>query len=264
MSLRTDSALPAATPVRLARYLAACGVASRRASEELIRAGLVQVNGIVVETPATTVTPGRDQVLCRGLPAVCQGTASVLLNKPPGVTCSARDAHARKLVGDLVPAHLGRLFTVGRLDRDSEGLILLTNDGDLAQRLAHPSNGVERTYEVTVHGDVGEAVLERLRQGIEDAGEFLRPLELTVAQRSREGCVLRFVLGSGRKREVRRLCRAAGLAVVVLRRVQFGPLRLGTLRPGEWRPLTPPELAALRAWRPAEVAACRHAVTRRQ
>jgi 23S rRNA pseudouridine2605 synthase len=149
-------------------------------------------------------------------------------------------------VGDLVPAQFGRLFTVGRLDRDSEGLILLTNDGALAQRLAHPTGAVERTYHVEVRGTVGEGVLGRLRGGIEDAGEFLRPLAVTVAQRSRDGAVLRFVLRTGRKREVRRLCRAAGLAVLVLRRVQFGPLCLGDLQPGQWRELSSAELAALR------------------
>ncbi len=238
---------PAAGRVRLARYLASCGVASRRACEDLIRSGAVRVNGVAVTSPATTVVPGQDQVSCGGVAAVPRDPIYVLLNKPAGVTCSARDPHAGRLVRDLVPAHLGRLFTVGRLDRDSEGLVLLTNDGALAQGLAHPSNGVERAYEVEVEGPAGARTLDRLRQGVWDEGEFLRPVRVEALRAGSRGRLLRVVLTTGRKREVRRLCRAVGLEVVALRRVRFGPLRLGTLPAGRWRFLTPAEMAALRA-----------------
>jgi len=248
--MKPDGAQPVLAgggPVRLARYLASCGMASRRACEELIRSGDVLVNGTSVSTPAFTVVPGRDQVYCRGVPCVSRGAVYILANKPRGVTCSARDPHAGRLVGDLLPPGLGRLFTVGRLDRDSEGLILLTNDGELAQSLAHPSGGTRRTYEVEVRGRVDQAVTELLRRGVEDAGEFLRPLVVTVGRATADGGRLQFVLGTGRKREVRRLCHAVGLQVQTLVRTRFGPLRLGSLQPGEWRYLSESEVAALRA-----------------
>ena len=232
--------------VRLARYLASAGVASRRACEELIRAGLVRVNGQTVSTPAFTVAPGRDQVDYRGAAVVPRPPVWLVLNKPPGYTCSARDEHAEKLIFELIPAHFGRLFSVGRLDRESEGLIVLTNDGDLAQDLAHPSRQVRKTYYVETRGTLSPAGLARLRQGITDAAEFLRPLTVTLLSAVGARTCLRFVLVDGRKREVRRLCAAVGLEVLLLRRERLGPLHLGTLRPGQWRALDAPEIEALR------------------
>lgn len=244
MSDPADSA--ATAPVRLARFLAAGGLASRRACEDIIRAGRVTVNGQAVTTPACTVVPDRDQVLCDGRPVCPQRPLCLLLNKPVGYTCSARDDHAERLVYELVPKNLGRLFSVGRLDRDSEGLILLTNDGDLAQRLAHPSGGIRKVYHVEVRGRVDAETLGALRRGIVDDGEFLKPLAVTLHRLSRGRIGLAMTLQEGRKREVRRLCAAQGLAVLRLRRVAFGPLRLGSLPAGAWRDVSAAELEALR------------------
>jgi pseudouridine synthase len=246
MTPPTDTAGRPAGSVRLARFLASCGVASRRACEELIRAGHIQVNGAAVSTPAFTVVPGRDRVHCRGAAVLPQSPVWLLLNKPPGYTCSARDEHAERLVFELVPAPLGRLFSVGRLDRDSEGLLVLTNDGDLAQDLAHPSRQVRKTYYVEARGALGAAGLARLRRGFTDAGEFLRPLAVTLLSVDGDQTCLRFTLQDGRKREIRRLCAAVGLEVLRLRRETLGPLRLGALPLGQWRPLDPTELEALR------------------
>lgn len=232
--------------VRLARFLASCGVASRRACEELIQTGLIRVNGETVLTPAFTVVPGRDRVDCRGVAVVQQPPVWLVLNKPPGYTCSARDEHAAKLIFELIPARFGRLFTVGRLDRDSEGLIVLTNDGDLAQGLAHPSKRVPKAYYVEAQGTLGPGGLAKLRHGITDAGEFLRPTEVALQGVADDRTCLRFVLQDGRKREVRRLCAAVGLGVVLLRRERLGPLVLGDLSLGQWRTLDATELAALR------------------
>jgi 23S rRNA pseudouridine2605 synthase len=246
MNAPADSPVRPAGSIRLARFLASCGVASRRACEELIQRGLVRVNGAIVSTPATSVVPGDDRVDCRGVPVQPQAPVWLLLNKPAGYTCSARDAHAARLVFELLPAHLGRLFSVGRLDRDSEGLLVLTNDGDLAQRLAHPSRQVRKTYLVEAQGALSRAALAGLRQGITDAGEFLRPLTVALERAHGDQVCLRFVLQEGRKREVRRLCAAVGLKVLRLRRTMLGPLCLGQLRPGEWRHLDAAEIAALR------------------
>lgn len=235
-----------ADSIRLARFLASCGLASRRASEELIRAGHIRVNGETVLTPACSVIAGRDRVDYRGVAVVQQPPVWLLLNKPPGYTCSARDEHAAKLIFELIPTRFGRLFTVGRLDRDSEGLIILTNDGDLAQALSHPSQRVPKAYFVEAQGTLGPGGLARLRRGITDAGEFLRPTEVALHSVVGERTCLRFVLEDGRKREVRRLCAAVGLGVVLLRRERLGPLVLENLGLGQWRPLDATELAALR------------------
>lgn len=247
MTTPADSAAGVPGAIRLARYLAAGGVASRRACEDLIRAGVVSVNGTAVLTPAVNVIPGRDQVCCRGQPVRSQTLVCLVLNKPVGYTCSARDEHARHLVYELIPARFGRLFTVGRLDRDSEGLIVLTNDGDLAQLLAHPSRGVRKVYRVDVRGRLDEDCLARLRTGVlDDDGDFLRPAAAEVLGHGAAGGTLRLVLQEGRKREIRRLCAAVGLRVQRLQRVAFGPLRLGTLGVGAWRELAEAEVTALR------------------
>ncbi len=233
--------------MRIARYLAAAGLGSRRACEELVRAGAVTVNGERLDSPARNVVPGQDRVCVRGRPVVPEKPVHLALNKPPGYTCSRSDSHAGRLVHELIPAHLGRLFTVGRLDRDSEGLILLTNDGDFAQAVAHPSGEIEKVYHVDCRGEFTAADRARLLAGVRDEGEFLRPREVRLLDQRGDRCRLEFRLGEGRKREVRRLCRAAGLRVERLVRRAIGPLALGSLAAGAWRELAPAEVAALRA-----------------
>ena len=232
--------------MRIARFLAGAGVGSRRGCEEIVRRGEVQINGERISDPACNVRPGLDRVTLAGRELSLSPKVSILLNKPPGYTCSAQDRHARHLVFELVPTDLGRLFTVGRLDRDSEGLLVLTNDGDLAQALAHPRHGVEKEYHVSCRGQGNDEQLARLRRGVRDDGEWLCPLSVQCLSQGRETCTLRLVLGEGRKREIRRLCQAVGLRVKTLRRVSLGPLTLGDLARGAWRQLKPEEVRALR------------------
>jgi 23S rRNA pseudouridine2605 synthase len=236
---------PRPAPVRIARFLAAAGLGARRTCEQFLTSGKVTVNGALVLSPATTVDPRCDHVCFEGRPVQAQARQYLLLNKPCGYTCSARDAHAERLVFELVPASMGRLFTVGRLDRDSEGLLLLTNDGALALRLAHPRYGVAKVYRVWVRGEVTPALLIQFRRGVTDAGEELRALRAEVREQWPGGALVELSMAEGRKREIRRLCQAVGLRVTRLQRIALGPLQLGDLAPGQWRLLTPAERAAL-------------------
>ncbi len=237
-------------PQRIAKFLAAAGLGSRRQCEEFVTAGLVQVNGTTIADLATRVRPGHDQIRCRNKPVVIDQARYLLLNKPPGFTCSARDSHAERLVAELLPAAAGRLFTVGRLDRDSEGLLLCTNDGDLAQSLAHPRHEVPKYYEVTVAGEVDQSVLRSMENGLMDNGEFLAVRRASMRRAGASTCILELTLTGGKKREIRRLCSCHRLRVTRLLRVGFGPLRLGNLASGACRPLTPAELQALRSPHP--------------
>ena len=234
--------------MRIARYLAMAGVASRRACEELLASHCVEVNGERVTSPALKVDPHRDQVYFDGRPLRPSERYYLLLYKPVGVTCSSHDRHAARLVRELLPQHFGRLFTVGRLDRDSEGLLVCTNDGQFAQRVAHPRHGVEKTYRVYVRDRVDNAVLRRMRGGLVSEGEVLRPRKLRrIAVHGGKTMIteLEIVLQEGRKREIRRLCQAVGADIVRLQRIGIGPIFDAELKPGQWRHLRKSEVAAL-------------------
>lgn len=242
-------------PVRLQKLIAAAGVASRRSAEQLIREGRVSVNGAVSRQPGQTALPGRDDVRVDGRPLRPPSASTYLmLHKPAGVVTTVRDRHAAHTIMSLLPAGSPRLFPIGRLDRESEGLLLLTDDGDFAQRLLHPRYRIEREYAVLVRGSLSEKTLAALRDGADVEGAHVRPVRVTVRpppppidSTAVPGTGwLRITLGEGRRREVRVLCAAAGLSVVRLVRVRFGPLHLGDLTTGSTRPLTPAELAALR------------------
>jgi len=232
--------------VQLARYLAQCGVAARRACDDLIKAGRVTVNG----NPGLTtmrVILDQDVVAVDGREVRPEELHYYLLHKPSGYTCSAADAHAEYLALDLLQLpHQVRVFSVGRLDRESEGLLLFTNDGELAHRLLHPSYGIRKTYDVEVAGEVTAEGLAALRAGIEDDGERLVALSTEVVDQWTDGAWLRIIVAEGRKREIRRMCRFLGLTVTALRRTQFGPLVLENWRPGHYRRLTAAEVARLR------------------
>jgi len=231
--------------MRLARFLAAGGLGSRRSCEELIRAGRVTVNGESVETPALNVDPDSDEIRLDGRAVQLAAFRYLLLHKPPGVTCSMSDEHARELVADLLPVHLGRLFPVGRLDRDSEGALICTNDGAFADRLMHPRHRIEKTYRVHVRGSLSSNLPKRLHHGIQDGPDFLHVQRAVFLAKNPSGGVLELVLNQGRKREIRRLCSAFDLRVVRLVRTAVGPVRLGNLPPGKWRFLTRNELLEL-------------------
>lgn len=224
--------------MRLQKYLAQAGVASRRAAEQLIVDGRVAVNGAVVRTLGTRVDPERDRVAVDGREVRPSATEWIALHKPAGYVSTRRDPQARPTLYDLLPRELHRLFYVGRLDADSEGLVLLTNDGDAAHALLHPRFGVERVYEAEVQGDPPPRVLALLLEGVQLEDGIARALR---AERLAPGRV-RLTLTEGRKREVRRLLAAVGHPVRRLLRTRYGPVELGSLAPGEWRPLATHEI----------------------
>jgi 23S rRNA pseudouridine2605 synthase len=230
--------------MRLAKYLAHAGVASRRAAEDVIRAGRVQVGRETVTDPARDVDDG-DDVRVDGRPVAAETELLVYaLNKPAGVVSTAKDTHGRKTVVDLVKAPRGtRLYPVGRLDAESTGLLLLTNDGELANHLTHPRYEVPKTYRAKVKGGpVAGRRLDELREGVVlDDGKTLPAKVRQIA-----AGVLEIELREGRKRQVRRMCEAIGHPVLELTRVRFGPLQLGDLASGGVRRLGPNEVARLR------------------
>jgi 23S rRNA pseudouridine2605 synthase len=229
---------------RLQKTLARAGYGSRRAAEELIRAGRVRIGDRVARL-GDRVDPMRDRVTVDGVPVPTHPQLRYLvLNKPSGVTTTLSNRHARRTVAEFIPPG-PRVFPVGRLDRDSEGLLLLTSDGELAHRLQHPRYGVEREYLVEVAGTVPTAAVRRLTRGVELEDGRARALRAAVVERGPGRTALRVVMGEGRKREVRRMLAFLGYRVVRLVRVRLGPLRLGPLRPGEVRPLEPGEVRML-------------------
>lgn len=228
--------------VRLAKFLAHSGVASRRAAERLIAEGRVSVGGSVVDDPALDVDEGSG-VTVDGDPVSPETRVVYALNKPAGVVSTARDTHGRPVVTDLVPSER-RLYPVGRLDSDTTGLILLTNDGDLANRLTHPRYEVPKRYMAEVHPpNVPERALRELREGVELEDGRTAPARVSQPRPS----LLEIEISEGRKRQVRRMCEAVGHRVVTLERVAFGPLRLGDLAQGAHRRLTEREVERLRA-----------------
>jgi 23S rRNA pseudouridine2605 synthase len=230
-------------PMRLGKYLATAGVASRRASEEIVRAGRVTVDGQTITDPARDVTP--EQVINVDGRRVSTAHERVVyaLNKPAGVVSTARDPQGRPTVVTMVP-QTERLYPVGRLDIDTTGLILLTNQGELAHRLTHPSFEVEKTYRVTVAGpSVRDSELRALREGVELEDGRTAPARV----RRVAADTLEITIHEGRKRQVKRMCEAVGHPVKRLERIAFGPLTLGDLRQGRWRRLTDAEIEALMA-----------------
>jgi pseudouridine synthase len=234
--------------VRLQTFLARAGIASRRASEELIAAGRVFVNGVSVTAPGTKVRPGVDRVAVDGEPVEVQPTTWIALHKPKGYVTTRQDQYGRRTVYDLLPERFHSLFHVGRLDRDSEGIILLTNEGEVANRMLHPSFGITKEYWADVEGKPTSEQLHRLTEGVEDEGETLRAEEVRRLHQVDENVFrLQLVLREGKKREVRRMLAAVGHPVRRLIRRRFGPVSLGELPSGKWRVVTPAELASLRA-----------------
>jgi 23S rRNA pseudouridine2605 synthase len=228
--------------MRLVKFLAHAGVASRRAAERLVADGRVTVGGDVVTDPARDVDEASG-VAVDGRAVAPEPLEVHVLNKPSGVVSTSSDTHGRPTVVSLVASER-RLYPVGRLDADTTGLILLTNDGELADLLTHPRYGVEKVYRARVEPPrVGEPALRALREGIELEDGRTAPAEA----RAPEPGVLEIVLREGRKRQVRRMCEAVGHRVVGLERIAFGPLRLRDLEPGESRPLSPAEVEGLRA-----------------
>ena len=230
---------------RLQKLLSAAGVCSRRTAEDYIKAGRVTVNGERARL-GVRADPDRDDVRLDGKP-LPSGAEPVylLLNKPRGYVSTLSDEKGRRTAADLVAGCGARVYPVGRLDLDSEGLLLMTNDGALAQRLTHPSRQVEKTYHVWVRG-AAEGAAERLSRVRDLEGEAIRPARVSVLRRCGGTAELSVTIHEGKNRQVRRMCAACGLEVTRLRRVREHTLVLGSLPPGKWRYLTAEEVAALR------------------
>lgn len=232
--------------IRLQKYLSQAGVASRREAERLMREGRVTVGGETVTELGTRVVPGVDRVMVDGREVGTAATRWIAFHKPPGILTTRDDPHGGRTIYDVLPADLAALRYVGRLDRDAEGLLLLTNEGELAHALQHPSRGVEREYWLEVAGTVEPDAATRLRLGVvlDDGPAKARRVEVLDAGDVTSRLTL--VLTEGRKREVRRMLSAVGHPVLRLRRIRVGPIQLGSLERGAWRDLTAREVEGLR------------------
>ncbi len=224
----------ATTKMRLSKFLAASGVASRRACEELIFAGKVSVNGVVVLLPQTLVNEKDKIVIDEKRVNKAEPKVYFLLNKPAGYVCTTKKNNSTKIVLDLFSEVDYRLFTVGRLDKDTQGLLLVTNDGHFANQVIHPSAEIQKEYLVKTDAEVTADHLTAISSGTLVEGVYVRPIRVTKVRRG----TLKITIGEGKKREVRLLMEAAGLAVKELTRIRIGNLHLGPLPPGSWRPLT--------------------------
>ena len=228
---------------RVQKILSQAGVASRRASEQLMLEGRVTVNGTAVRELGTKADPARDDIRVDGRRVKLQERRRyLLLNKPKGFVTTRADPQRRPTVMDLLTGVREYVYPVGRLDFDSEGLLILTNDGDLAAHLTHPRHGVARVYKARVLGDPDEGDLKRLAQGIVIDDRRTEPAEVSYEHRT-----LIIAVREGRNRQVRRMCEAIGHPVIALERVAIGPIRDPRLKPGRWRDLTEVEVRALRA-----------------
>ena len=239
--------MPNNEPIRLQKHIAQCGAASRRKAEEMIAEGRVAVNG----RPASlgqSVQPGKDIVTIDGqrLGEHREKLVYLALHKPRGVTTTMDDPHARRSVAELVADRPERLFPVGRLDRDSEGLLLMTNDGALANALTHPSRHIPKVYRVTIHGAVSPTQLASLATGISLDGKPTLPVDVREILAEPGRTVLEFTLREGRNRQIRRMCEVLGLEVARLKRTAIGPLKLGMLPVGQYRELTQDEVKRLK------------------
>jgi 23S rRNA pseudouridine2605 synthase len=231
---------------RLNKFLAHAGVASRRQADQWIAAGRIRVNGEVVADLGRQIDPEKDRVLVDNQPVVTRaGYEYWMLNKPPGYLSTVRDPFQRPTVLDLLPASMARLYPVGRLDFDSSGLLLLTNDGDLTLVLTHPRHLIEKTYRVRVEGIPESGELQRLTDGVELRDGMTAPAKVHLAQTLPKEAVIEIIIREGRKRQVKRMFLEIGHRVLELERTAVGPLQLGNLKPGECRRLTEAELARL-------------------
>ena len=231
--------------VRLQKFLADAGVASRRTGEQYILEGRVKVNGQVVRLLGSKVDPVHDQVLVDNKSVQAKKLVYVALNKPVGCVCSRKDELDRPTIYELLPREWETVQSVGRLDYNSEGLIFLTNDGQFALRLTHPRYGIRKKYLVTVEGEVNPAMMQLFKQGIFHEGERLRALSAKIISGTRAKSVVELELGEGKNREVRRLFESQAVTVRKLQRTQIGKIRLGELKPGKWRTLNAVEIKTL-------------------
>lgn len=231
--------------VRLQKYLAEAGVASRRKSEELIEHGQVRVNGQVASI-GDKINPKKDTVTVRGKKIVKQKTHTyVMLHKPRGFITTMSDEMDRKCVAELIKDVPGRVYPVGRLDRDSEGMLLFTNDGEFANAMTHPTRHVPKTYRVTVRPSITEEQVTALTTGVIIDDRKTAPAEVRIVTREEGRVVLEIILYEGRNRQIRKMCEEVGLEVARLKRTAIGSIKLGMLKQGDWRELNEEEVRKL-------------------
>lgn len=231
--------------VRLQKYLAECGVASRRKSEELIDLGVVRVNGQVASI-GDKINPKSDTVTVKGKKVIKQKSHTyIMLHKPRGFITTMSDERDRKCVAELIKDVPGRVYPVGRLDRDSEGMLICTNDGEFANALTHPRRHVPKTYRVTVRPTITQEQITELTTGIVIDDKMTAPAEIRVVTREEGRVVLEIILYEGRNRQIRKMCEAVGLEVARLKRTAVGTVKLGMLKQGDWRDLTEDEVRKL-------------------
>lgn len=235
--------------VRLQKFLARAGVASRRSSEKMISAGRIAVNGAVVTELGTKVDPAYDEVLLDGAPIrLPESKHTIMLNKPAGCLTTMSDPQGRPCVADLVPAaEFPGLYPIGRLDSDTTGLLLFSTVGELGHALLHPSHHVSKTYRARVKGVPSEKDLERLEEGVLLEDGMTAPAKASLVGAKKTDATIELTIHEGRKRQVKRMCEAIGHPVLELHRLSFGPLGLGSLAEGQWRELSPKEVACLSA-----------------
>ncbi len=233
--------------IRLQKYFSDCGLMSRRAAEIEIEKGNVTVNGHVASL-GDKILPGKDRVIYQGAPVLPRKEeyTYIMLNKPRGYLTSISDPHGRKCVTELLTGLSARVYPVGRLDMISEGCLLLTDDGDLANRLMHPSHSIPKHYRVKVSGKVSDEVLSRLNAPMEIDGYILKRVEVTRGEEDEKGTLLRFTLHEGRNRQIRKMCEKVGLTVRRLSRTSVGDVKLNGLPVGKWRYLDEKEIAYLK------------------
>lgn len=232
---------------RLQKYISQCGIASRRAAEEMIRCGRVTVNGQRASL-GDTIVPGVHRVAVDGKVLKERHRPEktyIMLNKPRGYVTTLSDEQGRKCVADLVEDCGTRVFPVGRLDRDSEGLLILTNDGDFANRISHPSRHVGKTYRVSVRPEATREQMDSLRRGVMVDGQVTGEAKVKELPSEAGKSLLQITIYEGRNRQIRKMCARVGLEVARLKRVAVGDLGLGKLPPGKWRALTKPEITLL-------------------
>ncbi len=236
--------------IRIQKIIADAGIASRRKAEELIQRGAVTVNGKKAQL-GDKADPFRDKIIVAGRQITLKKDAKkyyIMLHKPRGFITTMSDEGGRKCVAELVDEVPARLFPVGRLDKDSEGLLFMTNDGDFANMISHPSTHFAKTYRVTVHPRITEEQLTSLTTGVVIDGRKSMPASVRVVTTEKERTVLEIILEEGRNRQIRKMCEALGLEVARLKRTAIGPVKLGMLQPGKWRELAPDEMRKIRAY----------------
>ena len=230
--------------IRLQKFLSEAGVASRRQGEKLIVAGKITVDGQVVRLLGTKVDPAKCQISINGKLIRAKAKRFLALNKPPKILCTRQDTHKRPTVFDLLPSDFGHLFTVGRLDSDSEGLVLLTNDGEFCQAVAHPRHGMPKTYHVTLAKRIDSVVLKSLTTGLHEDGDFLKAKHAKLLYANNTRSQVELVLDEGKNREIRRMFKVLGYRVLLLQRIAVGPVKLGELPLGKWRVLSRAEITS--------------------